>query len=126
MFNKEYEAMPLKKLRELQLERLKWSVRHACENVAFYRKSFEKAGFRPEVFKSLDDLKDMPFLMKQDMRDNYPFGLFAVPMEKVVRVHSSSGTTGNATVVGYTKKDMDVFAEVVARSVACGAQPRRT
>jgi phenylacetate-CoA ligase len=119
MFNKEYEAMPLKKLRELQLERLKWSVRHACENVAFYRKSFEKAGFRPEMIKSLDDLKNMPFLMKQDMRDSYPFGLFATPLDKVIRIHSSSGTTGNATVAGYTKNDIDVWAEVMARTIAC-------
>jgi phenylacetate-CoA ligase len=114
-FNKEFETMPLKKMRELQLERLKWSISHAYNNNAFYHKKFDDAGFHPDQFKSLDDMRRVPFLTKQDMRDNYPFGLFAMPMEKVVRVHSSSGTTGNATVVGYTKNDVEVFAEVVAR-----------
>jgi phenylacetate-CoA ligase len=117
-FNKEIETMPLKKMRELQLERLKWAVGHAYKNNDFYRKKYDDAGFKPEQLKSLDDMKRVPFLTKQDMRDNYPFGLFAVPMEKVVRVHSSSGTTGNATVVGYTKGDVEVFAEVVARCLA--------
>jgi phenylacetate-CoA ligase len=121
-FNKEIETMPLKKMRELQLERLKWAVGHAYKNNPFYRKKYDQAGFNPDQLKSLDDMRRIPFLTKQDMRDNYPFGLFAVPMEKVVRVHSSSGTTGNATVVGYTKKDVDIFAEVVARClVAYGA-----
>lgn len=119
MFNREYESMPLNKLREHQLERLKWSISHAYNNVPFYRQSFDKAGFTPDRFKSLDDLKHVPFLMKQNMRDNYPFGLFAVPMDKVVRIHSSSGTTGNATVVGYTRKDLDVWAEVMARTIGC-------
>lgn len=121
-FNKEIETMPLKKMRELQLDRLKWAVGHAYKNNAFYKKKYDEAGFKPDQLKSLDDMKRVPFLTKQDMRDNYPFGLFAVPMEKVVRVHSSSGTTGNATVVGYTRKDVDIFAEVVARClVAYGA-----
>jgi len=117
-FNKEIETMPLNKMRELQLERLKWAISHAYNNNAFYRKKYDDAGFHPDQFKSLDDMKRVPFLTKQDMRNNYPFGLFAVPMEKVVRVHSSSGTTGNATVVGYTKKDVGIFAEVVARCLA--------
>ncbi len=122
MFNREFEAMPLNKMRELQTERLKWAIRHAYENNAFYRKKYDAAGFHPDQFKSLDDMKRVPFLTKQDMRENYPFGLFAVPMEKVVRVHASTGTTGNATVVGYTKNDVEVFAEVVARClVAYGA-----
>ncbi len=109
MFNKEYEAMQLSKLREVQLERLRWSVKHAYDNVPFYRQSFDAAGFKPEQIKSLDDLRRVPFLMKQNMRDAYPFGLFAVPMEKVVRIHSSSGTTGNATVVGlYQKRHRDM------------------
>lgn len=121
-FNKEIETMPVKKMRELQLERLRWAVNHAYTNNAFYRKKYDAAGFRPDQLKTLDDMRRVPFLTKQDMRDNYPFGLFAVPMDKVVRVHSSSGTTGNATVVGYTKKDVDIFAEVVARClVAYGA-----
>lgn len=118
MFNKEIETMPVAKMKELQLERLKWSLRHAYNNVPFYRKSFEKAGFHPDQFKSLDDMRRVPFLTKQDMRNNYPYGLFAVPLNKVVRVHASSGTTGNATVVGYTKNDVEVFAEVVARCLA--------
>ncbi|MDH7552777.1 MAG: phenylacetate--CoA ligase [Spirochaetota bacterium] len=118
MFNKQYEAMEVKKLKELQLERLKWSLKHAYNNVPYYRQSFDKAKFNPDKFSSLDDLKHVPFLMKQAMRDSYPFGLFAVPMEKVVRIHSSSGTTGNATVVGYTKNDIEVWAEVMARTIA--------
>lgn len=117
MFNREIESMPVEKMKELQLERLKWSVRHAYDNVPFYKKKFEAAGFHPDQLKSLDDMKRVPFLTKQDMRDNYPYGLFAVPLSKVVRVHASSGTTGNATVVGYTKNDVNVFAEVVARSL---------
>lgn len=118
MFNPEYEAMPLNKMRELQTGRLKWSITHAYENNEFYRKKFDAAGFHPDQFKTLDDMKRVPFLTKQDMRDNYPYGLFAVPQDKVVRVHSSSGTTGNATVVGYTKNDIEVFSEVVARCLA--------
>ncbi len=125
MFNREYEAMPVNRMKELQLERLRWSVRHAYENVPFYRKSFDSAGFNPDQLRSLDDMRRVPFLEKQNMRDNYPFGLFAVPLDKVARVHSSSGTTGNATVVGYTKNDIEVFAEVVARCLASyGATPQ--
>jgi len=121
-FNREMETMPVQKLKELQLERLKWAVRHAYENNAFYRKKYDTADFHPDQIRSLDDIRRIPFLTKQDMRDNYPFGLFAVPLDKVVRVHASSGTTGNATVVGYTKKDVEIFAEVVARClVAYGA-----
>jgi len=118
MFNKEIETMPVKKMKELQLERLKWSVNHAYSNVPFYKKKFDKAGFHPDQLKSLDDMKRIPFLTKQDMRDNYPYGLFAVPLSKVVRVHDSSGTTGNSTVVGLTKNDVEIFAEIVARSLA--------
>ncbi len=119
MFNKEYETMPLKKLKKLQVDRLKWSLKHSYDNIPFYRESFDRAGFKPNQFKSLDDMKRVPFLMKQDMRDNYPFGLFAVPIDKVIRIHSSSGTTGNATVVGYTKSDLEVWAEVMARTIGC-------
>lgn len=115
MFSKEFETISEKKLKELQLERMKWSLKHSYDNVPFYKNSFDKAGFKPEDFKSLDDMKKVPFLTKKDMRAAYPFGLFAVPLEKVVRVHSSSGTTGNATVVGYTKNDIELFSEVIAR-----------
>ncbi len=115
MFSREYESISEKKLKELQLERMKWSLKHSYDNVPFYKNSFDKAGFKPEDFKSLDDMKRVPFLTKKDMRASYPFGLFAVPLDKVIRVHSSSGTTGNATVVGYTKNDIELFSEVVAR-----------
>ena len=118
MFNKEIETMPEKKMKELQLERLKWSVNHAYSNVPFYKKKFDEAGFHPDQLKTLDDMRRIPFLTKQNMRDNYPYGLFAVPLSKVVRVHASSGTTGNATVVGLTKNDVEIFAEIVARSLA--------
>ncbi|NCU27684.1 phenylacetate--CoA ligase, partial [Candidatus Nomurabacteria bacterium] len=118
MYSRDIETMPEKKMKELQLERLKWSVKHAYNNVPFYKKKYDEAGFHPDQLKSLDDMRRIPFLKKQDMRDNYPYGLFAVPLNKVVRVHASSGTTGNATVVGYTKNDVEVFAEVVARSLS--------
>ncbi|MDA3899347.1 MAG: phenylacetate--CoA ligase [Spirochaetes bacterium] len=124
MFNKEFEAMPVAEIKKLQLERLKWSLSHAYKNNRFYARQFDAAGFNPADFKSLDDMRRVPFLNKQNMRDNYPYGLFATPLKDVVRVHSSSGTTGNATVVGYTASDINVFAEVVARSLASyGATP---
>jgi len=119
MFNREIETMSESRMKDLQLERLKWSLRHAYDNVPFYKKSFDDAGFHPDQLKTLDDMRRVPFLTKQDMRDSYPYGLFAVPLNKVVRVHASSGTTGNATVVGYTKNDVEVFSEVVARSLGC-------
>ncbi|SPA18111.1 phenylacetyl-CoA ligase, phenylacetic acid degradation [Cupriavidus taiwanensis] len=104
-------------LQALQLQRLKWSVRHAYDNVPHYRKAFAAAGVHPDDLKSLSDLSKFPFLTKQDLRDNYPFGMFAVPRERVARVHASSGTTGKPTVVGYTAKDIDTWASVVARSI---------
>jgi len=119
MFNPKFEAMPLDQLRALQLKRLQWSVHHAYENVPYYRQTYDKAGFHPDQIKTLDDLRRIPFLLKPAMREAYPFGLFAVPLDQVVRVHSSSGTTGNATVAGYTKNDIEVFAEVVARCLVC-------
>ncbi|WP_018989541.1 phenylacetate--CoA ligase PaaK [Aromatoleum toluclasticum] len=104
-------------LRALQLERLKWSVRHAYENVPHYRKAFDAKGVHPDDLKTLADLAKFPFTAKSDLRDNYPFGMFAVPREKIARVHASSGTTGKPTVVGYTLKDIDTWANVVARSI---------
>ena len=101
----------------LQLERLKWSLRHAYENVPFYKTSFDDAGVHPDDLKSLSDLSKFPFTVKQDLRANYPFGMFAVPREQVVRIHASSGTTGQPTVVGYTQNDLDVWGSVVARSL---------
>ncbi|QNA97709.1 phenylacetate--CoA ligase PaaK [Massilia sp. Se16.2.3] len=111
-------------LQALQLERLRWSLRHAYENVPHYRRAFDGAGVHPDDLKTLADLAKFPFTEKKTLRDNYPFGLFAVPREQVVRVHASSGTTGRPTVVGYTKKDIDTWADVVARSIrAAGGRP---
>ncbi|SFD17582.1 phenylacetate--CoA ligase PaaK [Massilia yuzhufengensis] len=104
-------------LQALQLERLTWSLRHAYENVPHYGAAFDAAGVHPDDLKSLADLAKFPFTDKKTLRDNYPFGLFAVPREQVVRIHASSGTTGKATVVGYTAKDIDTWAGVVARSI---------
>ncbi len=104
-------------LQALQLERLKWSLRHAYDNVKHYRDAFEAKGVHPDDLKTLADLAKFPFTDKKTLRDNYPFGLFAVPREKVVRVHASSGTTGKPTVVGYTQRDVDMWADVVARSI---------
>ncbi|HPA64321.1 MAG TPA: phenylacetate--CoA ligase [Spirochaetota bacterium] len=118
MLYPEKEKISLEKLKELQLERLKWSLKHSYRNNPVYKKKFDDAGFSPDSFSSFDDMKRVPFLYKQEMRESYPYGLFAVPMNKVVRLHSSSGTTGNATVVGYTKNDVEVWAEVCARSLS--------
>ncbi|MCK9260795.1 MAG: phenylacetate--CoA ligase PaaK [Azoarcus sp.] len=118
------EKASIDELRALQLERLKWSVRHAYENVPHYRKAFDDRGVHPDDLKTLEDLAKFPFTTKHDLRDNYPFGMFAVPMDKVARVHASSGTTGKPTVVGYTMKDIDTWANVVARSIrASGGRP---
>jgi phenylacetate-CoA ligase len=111
-------------LQALQLERMKWSLRHAYENVAHYRAAFDAAGVHPDELRSLADLARFPFTDKSTLRDNYPFGLFAVPREKVARLHASSGTTGKATVVGYTLGDIDTWAGLVARSIrAAGGRP---
>src|ERR1700748_783787 len=101
----------------LQTKRLAWSLAHAYDNVAHYKKAFDKAGIHPSDFKQLEDLAKFPFTVKTDLRDNYPFNMFAVPREKLARVHASSGTTGKPIVVGYTKADIDMWAEVMARSI---------
>jgi phenylacetate-CoA ligase len=112
------------KLRELQLARLRWSLKRAYDRVPHYRKKFDAAGVKPGSLKSLADLAKFPFTTKADLRDTYPFGMFAVPMDKVVRIHASSGTTGKPTVVGYTKKDIDTWSHLMARSMrAAGARP---
>jgi phenylacetate-CoA ligase len=114
-------------LRALQLERLQWSVRHAYDNGAHYRERFDAAGVHPDDLRTLEDLAKFPFLTKQDFRDHYPFGLFAVPKERIVRIHASSGTTGKPTVVGYTQQDIDTWAGLVARSIrAAGGRPGDT
>ena len=111
-------------LAALQLTRLRWSLRHAYDNVPHYRSKFDAAGVHPDDLKSLADLAKFPFTTKQDLRENYPFGMFAVPREKVVRVHASSGTTGKPTVVGYTQRDVETWATLVARSIyASGGRP---
>ncbi|MCA0849420.1 MAG: phenylacetate--CoA ligase PaaK [Salipiger thiooxidans] len=101
----------------LQQKRMAWSLRHAYENSPFYRKRFDEHGAHPDDFKTLSDLAKFPFTMKQDLRDTYPFGMFAVPREQLVRIHGSSGTTGKPTVVGYTQKDIDTWADCMARSI---------
>jgi phenylacetate-CoA ligase len=121
-WNAEFETLPREALHALQLKRLQQTVERVHAAVPFYRESFRKAGFSPEKLKSLDDLRRLPFTLKQDMRDNYPYGLFAVPLEEIVRIHASSGTTGKPTVVGYTQRDIGMWAELMARSfVAAGA-----
>ena len=118
------ETASLDELRALQLQRLQWSVRHAYDNVAHYRESFRAAGVHPHDLRSLDDLAKFPFTVKDDLRANYPFGMFAVPREQIVRVHASSGTTGKPTVVGYTAQDIDTWALLMARSIrASGGRP---
>lgn len=117
------ETASVDELRALQLERLKWSLQHAYDNVAHYRKKFDDAGVNPADLKTLADLSKFPFTTKADLRDTYPFGMFAVPREQVVRIHASSGTTGKPTVVGYTLRDIDTWAGLVARSIrAAGAR----
>jgi phenylacetate-CoA ligase len=111
-------------LRTLQLERLRWSLDHAYTNVPHYRQAFDAAGVRPAEVTNLADLGRFPFTAKADLRANYPFGMFAVPREEVVRIHASSGTTGKPTVVGYTRDDIDTWADVMARSIeAAGGRP---
>ena len=108
----------------LQLQRMKWSLKHAYENVEMYKKRFDEKGVHPDDLKSLTDLSKFPFTVKDDLRDHYPFGMFAVPMKNVRKVHASSGTTGKATVVGYSDADCELFANMVARSLrASGVKP---
>ncbi len=118
------ETAPITELRALQLKRMKYSLQHAYDNVPFYKKSFDTHGVKPSDLQSLGDLVKFPFTVKDDLRNNYPFGMFAVPEHKVARIHASSGTTGKPTVVGYTLKDIDTWATVVARSIiASGGKP---
>jgi phenylacetate-CoA ligase len=108
----------------LQLERLQWSLRHAYDNVDLYRRRFDEAGVHPDDCRGLEDLPKFPLTTKAELRESYPFGMFAVPLDRVVRIHASSGTTGQPTVVGYTSKDVDTWADVVARSIrAAGGRP---
>jgi len=115
-WNKELECMDREQLRELQGKKLRATVKKVYENVPFYRKAFDEKGIRPEDIRTVDDIRHLPFTMKSDLRDNYPFGLFAVPQSEIVRVHASSGTTGKPTVVGYTARDISNWAELMART----------
>ena len=118
------ENAPIPQIRALQLERLKWSLAHAYAHVPAYQQMFDQAGMHPSDLRTLDDLQRFPFTSKTELRENYPFGMFAVPLEQVLRVHASSGTTGKPTVVGYTQADLDMWAHVFQRSlVAAGVRP---
>jgi phenylacetate-CoA ligase len=112
-----HERASRDEMKALQTQRLGWSLKHAYDNVTHYRKAFDAAGVHPSDFKELSDLAKFPFTVKTDLRDNYPFNMFAVPREKLVRVHASSGTTGKPIVVGYTQRDIDTWSEVMARSI---------
>ncbi len=116
-WNEEMECMDREQMRALQSKRLVDTVKRVYDNVAYYRKRMDEMGVKPEDIQSVDDLHKLPFTYKTDLRDNYPFDTFACPMEDVVRIHASSGTTGKQTVVGYTQKDLDIWAECVARSL---------
>ncbi len=116
-WNPTYECMARDKMTEVQTKRLIDTVKKVYNNVPFYRSKMQKAGIEPGDIKSLDDLKKLPFTKKQDLRDTYPYGMFAVPMSEIVRIHASSGTTGKQTVVGYTRGDLDTWAEVIARAL---------
>jgi phenylacetate-CoA ligase len=120
MFDRAAETMPRDELAALQTQRLKHTLQHAYANVPPVRRKFDAAGVKPEDLKSLADIARFPFTLKTDLRDNYPFGLFAMPREKLLRLHASSGTTGKPTVVGYSKGDLDIWSDLMARSMACG------
>ena len=124
IFNMEYETMPREALEAIQLRRLQTTVERVYANVPFYREKFKDENVTPADLKSLDDLKRLPFTTKQDLRDRYPYGMFAVPMDHVVRIHASSGTTGQSTVVGYTARDIKTWAELMARSLMAGGATR--
>jgi len=118
------EIASIDEIRGLQLTRMQWSLRHAYDNVPHYKKQFDDQGVHPDDLKSLADLAKFPFTVKEDLRANYPFNLFAVPRDQIIRIHASSGTTGKPTVVGYTQNDIDVWADMVARSMrASGTRP---
>jgi len=119
-----FETMPREDLEAIILRRFKATIDRVYANVTFYRKKFEENNLTPNDIQSLEDLKRIPFTVKEDLRDNYPFGMFAVPMDNVVRIHASSGTTGKPTVVGYTARDVNTWAELMARSLAAGGATR--
>jgi len=122
IYNEEFETMPREALEAIQVRRLQAAAARVYNTVPFYRKRFDEEGVKPDYIRTLDDLRKLPFTHKDDLRDNYPFGMFAVPMDNVVRIHASSGTTGKPTVVGYTARDVQTWAELMARTLmAAGA-----
>lgn len=124
IWNRHFECMEREELKKVQSERLRETVERVYYNVPYYRNKMQEAGLGPEHIQSVDDLHKLPFTTKQDLRDNYPFGLFAVPMSEIVRVHASSGTTGKPTVVGYTHRDIATWSEVMARTLTCAGANR--
>ncbi len=124
IWNERYECMGRDEMTQVQSERLVEMVERIYHNVAFYRRKMQDLGLEPADIKGIEDLKKLPFTTKQDLRDNYPYGLFAVPISEIVRIHASSGTTGQPTVVGYTRKDIGIWSEVVARTLRCAGVDR--
>jgi phenylacetate-CoA ligase len=120
IYNEEYETMPREALEAIQLRRLQTTVTRVYSTVPYYQERFDQMGVKPEEVSSLDDLRKLPFTYKDDLRDNYPFGMFTVPMDSVVRIHASSGTTGQPTVVGYTARDIQTWSELMARTLMAG------
>ena len=120
IYNEEYETMPREALEAIQLRRLQSVVARVYNTVPFYKKRFDEAGIRPDDIRTLNDLHKLPFTYKDNLRDNYPFGMFTVPMDNVVRIHASSGTTGKPTVVGYTARDIQTWSELMARTLMAG------
>jgi phenylacetate-CoA ligase len=124
IWNRHFECMERDELKEVQSERLRDTVERVYYNVPFYRRKMQEAGLGSESIKSIDDITRLPFTTKNDLRDNYPFGLFAVPMSEIVRLHASSGTTGKSTVVGYTRRDVSTWSEVMARTLTSAGAGR--
>ena len=120
IWNPEFETMSRPDLEQLQLERLQSTLNRVYKNVKFYRSRFDELGIEPADIRSREDLEKIPFTTKDDLRDNYPYGMFALPLREVVRIHSSTGTTGKPTVVGYSANDLDSWSEVVARIMTAG------
>lgn len=124
IYNIDFETLPREAISAIQLSRLQATLESVYATVPFYKEKFKEAGLKPGDIKSLDDLKNIPFTTKQDLRDNYPYGMFAVPMDNIVRIHASSGTTGSPTVVGYTARDIGSWSELMARALSAGGASR--
>ena len=125
-WNPTYECMPREEMERVQSDRLANTVKRIYHNVPFYREKMQKKGLEPGDIKSIEDLSKLPFTYKQDLRDTYPYGMFAVPLSEIIRIHASSGTTGRQTVVGYTRRDIDTWAEVMARTLTCAGATKES